>query len=100
MERRRRKILFIAGVVLTVGVATRTLMPVGRPFDHGVWVNEKQEQARLEMADRIVARRMLDGRPRAEVVAMLGPPRKTEYFSDWDLVYRLGRERGFAGNRS
>ncbi len=26
---------------------------------------------------------------------MLGEPPSTGYFSDWDLVYRLGMERGF-----
>ena len=28
---------------------------------------------------------------------MLGEPPKTNYFSDWDVVYWLGPERGLAG---
>jgi hypothetical protein len=38
------------------------------------------------MADRFVAPRMLSGKTRPEVIAMLGKPPKTDYFSDWDLV--------------
>ncbi len=98
MRRRRRNILIIAVIavlVLAAAVAAWALWPVGRAFDQAVWLDGKQEAARLEMADRIVARRMLDGKGRAEVVAMLGEPPKTDYFSDWNLVYRLGMERGF-----
>jgi len=29
------------------------------------------------------------------VVDLLGEPPPTEYFKGWDLVYRLGMERGF-----
>jgi hypothetical protein len=76
-------------------VALWALWPVGRAFDKAVWQDEKQESARLEMADRIVARRMLDGKTRVEVLSMLGEPPKTGYFSDWNLVYWLGAERGF-----
>lgn len=95
MKRTRRNILIIAAMVCVAVVAAWALWPVGRAFDQAVWADEKQEGARLEMADRIVARRMLDGKARAEVVAMLGEPPKTGYFSDWNLVYRLGMERGF-----
>jgi hypothetical protein len=28
---------------------------------------------------------------------MVGEPDKTNYFSDWDMVYWLGPERGFMG---
>jgi outer membrane protein assembly factor BamE (lipoprotein component of BamABCDE complex) len=95
MKRRRRNILIIAVIAFVGVVAAWALRPVGRGFDQAVWRDERQESARLEMADRIVARRMLDGKARSEVVAMLGEPPKTGYFSDWDFVYRLGMERGF-----
>ena len=95
VRRRRRNILLISIAAIVVAAAAWALWPVGRAFDKAVWHDEKQESARLEMADRIVARRMLDGKARAEVTAMLGEPTKTGYFSDWSLVYWLGPERGF-----
>ena len=35
------------------------------------------------------------GKSRGGIEAMLGPTPASEYFSDADLVYRLGAERGF-----
>ena len=34
---------------------------------------------------------------REQVTAIVGEPDKTNYFSDWDMVYWLGPERGFMG---
>jgi hypothetical protein len=98
VRRPRRVILVtmaISVIVCAGGVVAWGLWPVGRAFDRAVWLDEKQEAARLEIANRIVAQRLLDGKSRAEVVGVLGEPRKTGYFSDWNLVYRLGDERGF-----
>ena len=47
------------------------------------------------MADRIVAWRLLDGKTRIQVTEMLGEPPKTDYFTEWEMVYWLGPERGF-----
>lgn len=41
--------------------------------------------------------RALLGKPRAEVLALFGPPDPFGYFRDWDLVYWLGPERGYIG---
>ncbi len=49
------------------------------------------------MADRLLSDGALIGLTRAELVGMLGEPPKTNYFSDWDVVYWLGPERGLAG---
>lgn len=49
------------------------------------------------MADRFVARGLLFGKTKDDIVAMLGDPPETGYFHDWDLVYWLGQERGFIG---
>ena len=95
VRRRRRNILLISVTAIVAAVVAWALWPVGRAFDKAIWQDEKQESARLEMADRIVARRLLDGKSRVEVVSMLGEPPKTGYFSDWHFVYRLGMERGF-----
>ena len=69
----------------------------GRPFDAHAWLADERDGSgvRQQMADRLIAHRVLIGKTRAEVVEMLGPPRRTTYFNDWDLVYRLGDERGF-----
>jgi hypothetical protein len=76
MKRRRRNIFIIAAIAVLffAGVVGRALWPVGRSFDQAIWLDEKQEAARLAMADRIVERRLLDGKSRTEVVAMLGAP--------------------------
>ena len=95
VKSRRRNFFIVAAIALVAAVVVWALWPVGREFDRAVWLDEKQEGPRLKMADRIVSRRMLDGKARAEVVAMLGEPPKTGYFSDWNLVYWLGPERGF-----
>lgn len=47
------------------------------------------------MADDLVNSKKLNGLTRSEVVALLGEPPKTEYFTEYDIVYYLGQERGF-----
>jgi hypothetical protein len=71
----------------------------GRAFDTSVWQDEASiaKGARLAMADRLLANGLLIGMSRAEVVGQLGEPPPTAYFSDWDLVYWLGPERGYMG---
>lgn len=46
------------------------------------------------MVDDLLATGRLPGRPRAVVAALLGEPRPTSYFREYDLVYWLGPERG------
>ena len=97
MAKRRRSALTILIVIFAGVIVAWLRWPVGRAFDARVWQDEKQVQqgVRLAMADRIVARRMLLGKSRAQVTAMLGEPPETVYFPDWDLVYWLGPERAF-----
>jgi hypothetical protein len=97
MRHTRSRIFIITLTVVAVAAVTWALWPSGRPFDPVTWNDKTQVEAgiRLAMADRIVSRRMLSGKTRPEVIAMLGEPPKTDYFSDWDLVYWLGPERGF-----
>jgi hypothetical protein len=73
------------------------LAPWRRSFDSQAWRDEELVRAgeRREMADDLIARRMLDGLNRAEVVSLLGESLPPSYFPDWDLVYRLGNERGY-----
>ena len=94
---RTRAKLLAAAALLLAAVGAWAVWPTGRAFDQAVWRDEKQvvQGVRLEMADRIMASKMLRGKTRAEVVEMLGEPPKTEYFKSWDMVYWLGPERGF-----
>src|SRR5687767_433299 len=96
MTRRRRNIALLVSASIVVGVGVWALWPVGRAFDPSAWNDENQvkDGVRQAMADRIIARRTLSGKTRADVVAMLGEPPKTGV-SDWDLRYWLGPERGF-----
>ena len=52
-----------------------------------------QTHARLEMADDIIAHRLLNGKTRDEVLALLGPEEPDRPFLDEHLVYYLGPER-------
>ena len=54
-----------------------------------------EQGVRLNMADGLIARGDLDRMSRSDVIELLGEPPEKEYFRDWDLVYRLGMERGF-----
>lgn len=94
---RKRWIVVAMGVLAIVAgsVAWQMWFP-GQAFDPAVWQDESEVQkgVRLGMADWLIARRALLGRTRAEVVEILGEPPSTGYFTDWDVVYWLGRERG------
>jgi hypothetical protein len=97
VSQRKRNTLLLLIATLVAAIGVWRLWPSGRAFDREAWQDEKQVEkgVRLAMADRIVARGTLSGKTRAEVVAMLGEPPKTDYFSDWNLVYWIGPERGF-----
>jgi outer membrane protein assembly factor BamE (lipoprotein component of BamABCDE complex) len=98
MTKRTLALLALAGAMLvgTAFVAKRTLY-AGIPFDSAAWRDELsiRDGAREKMADRLVGRQTLRGKTRGEVISLLGEPPATDYFSDWDLVYLLGPERGF-----
>jgi hypothetical protein len=69
-------------------------------FDSATWAAAAREPwsewpTRLRMVDDLVESKRLDGLPRADVVSLLGPADRTDKWSDWDLVYWLGPERGF-----
>lgn len=70
-----------------------------RPFVSSEWKNEeaarKPPYPRLRMVDHLLSKEKLIGKTRKEVVALLGEPKKTEYFNEYDLVYWLGPERNW-----
>jgi len=67
-------------------------------FDTAVWHDRARarstEAVRGCIVDDLLDRIKLRGRTRAEVVALLGEPPPTDYFTNFDLVYWLGPERG------
>lgn len=89
-------LLVAVASAVVVLVLWRAWFP-GQSFDRAAWqANATAESGvRQAMADRLLARRTLVGKTRAEIVDLLGEPPPTEYFKEWDLVYRLGMERGF-----
>lgn len=86
-----------AVAVLLIAYFVVLVAPI--PFVSSWWApgGAKNDLLRVQhrMADWLVLRRSLDGLSRSEVVAMLGEPLEHGYFRDYDLVYRLGMERGF-----
>jgi hypothetical protein len=70
------------------------------PFDSVVWRTQIEnigDDTRIRMLDDLFRQVEFLGMPRAQVTDILGEPRKTEYFSEYDLVYWLGPQRGFMG---
>lgn len=91
----RGRTLWLAVLLTLAGLTVWWIWFPGRAFDPVAWQDQAQVQegVRLSMADRLVARSTLLGKARTEVIALLGEPTPTNYFSDWDMVYWLGEER-------
>ncbi len=72
-----------------------------RKFDPSLWQDSAAvygpQKLRGCMVDDLPRRHALRGRTRAQVVALLGEPRPTSYFQEYDLVYWLGPERSALG---
>jgi hypothetical protein len=81
-----------------LGCTPKSEPPVST-FDSKTWKDpeliNQDPYPRRDMADELVGRRTLVGKSRAEVLEMLGEAPKSEYFTDWDVVYWLGPQRGF-----
>ena len=69
------------------------------PFVQKVWVSKSEDwsdtfKLRHHMADWLLLTRRLVDKHKTDVIGLLGHPPETTYFSNWDLVYKLGQERG------
>lgn len=64
------------------------------PFSSARWKAAPDDRTRVHMVDAFLLTHRLKGMRRQDVVALLGQDPETGYFSDWDLVYYLGPERG------
>ena len=92
-------LLWYGGMVLSF-----TAMPpveeflYSRRFDSADWKKKSYDSdimwpTRLRMIDDLMSRRLIDGRRRAEIEDLLGPP-DPEYSSETTMSYYLGPERG------
>ena len=89
-------------LVVSVWAALHFLSPMSRcdvrRFTPALWQDRAASQfpraIRGCLVDDLMAQTPLRGRSRADIVALLGEPPKTDYFKDYDLVYWLGPERG------
>lgn len=68
-------------------------------FDRSAWLDasntERLGEARSSMIRDLLRNHLVLGRERSEVIALLGSPTETPYFSDHDLVYWVGHEQSF-----
>jgi hypothetical protein len=84
-------------VVSSIGSDSMARCEGHRKFERSVWLDSAATYGKLQlrgcMVDDLRRRHSFRGRTRAEVVALLGEPRPTGYFDEYDLVYWLGPER-------
>ena len=70
-----------------------------RDFDPAVWndpaLSLGPPYLRSCMVDHLLAQGLLLQKTEAEIVALLGEPEPQQGFTEYDLVYVLGPERGF-----
>jgi hypothetical protein len=88
---------------LTVAIAATVVAYIGMrmplPFVQAWWEAGASDyndpfHKRHRIADGLVLSRSLIRSSRDQIEEWLGPAPNTPYFSDWDLVYPLGAERG------
>lgn len=63
------------------------------PRSTNEWPHTTLRPIRIRMVDGLLKQHDFKGQSRDDVEKLLGPKTKTEYFSDWDLVYYLGPGR-------
>jgi hypothetical protein len=102
--RRTRRVVEWTNALILVSAILAIQWTISGPlwFDRARWESLGSQWddplfQRHRMADWLLLTHALEGRTRAEVVALLGEPPPTEYFSEWNMVYNLGAERGFIG---
>ena len=67
-----------------------------RFFDSADWKAASYwDGTRVEMIEHLQWSGKLEGLSKTEVIALLGPETNTNYFSEHDMVYTLGPERGW-----
>ena len=97
---RMKKAGIVAWAIIAALFAFYLITSVQFPFVQAWWHAAYDDphdlfSKRHRMADWLVMTGALEGLSRGEVLAKLGQPPPTAKFTDYDLVYHLGDERGF-----
>ena len=96
IRRPRRTFWGLALVAGLCALILRCCVFPGCAFDAQRWHADTGGSGdRYAMADRFVASGDLLGKTAEEAVRMLGPSTEHHEFKDWDLIYYLGKERGW-----
>jgi hypothetical protein len=95
-QRRYRTLALYVVIAVVLWVVARGPLP----FVPSWWAAGAENRGdplkrRHRIADGFVLTGHLLGKSREELITLLGAPPKTDYFSDWEMVYWLGAERGF-----
>ncbi len=92
------RLKYIFAALLTICTAIYLIFYIPIPFIKFGWAQYKPSDThfhiRHRVADYIIITDALAAKGKSHVINLLGEPSQTSYFSDWDLVYHLGTERG------
>jgi len=93
-------IAVVAGFAFVAYVYVSLLRDISPPplkFESATWIaaTVPTDKTRYRMHEDLLRSHLAIGMTRAEVVALLGPPARTAYFKEWDMVYPMGPEPGF-----
>jgi hypothetical protein len=100
---RSAKYSFVTGASLVLAIVAGHWVTTGPlPFDRASWDALAEDwydprYRRNRMVDGLLLTSTLQGKTRAQIVAMFGEPPRTGYFDEWPMVYPIGSERGFMG---
>ncbi len=99
MSAKRKIILiFIAScTLLAVYETINTSSMPEIPFESNEWkaaAGDRSSTLRLTMLEDLLSRHQLASKSRAEVINLLGNPEQENYFSEYEMMYRLGNDGG------
>jgi len=93
------RIVLIGSVLFVLFAAQWLVFRCPLPFVASLWSVDSYDgttfNTRYRIADGLELSGRLEGKDRGEVLALLGPPPKTDKFPEHGLVYRLGPGRGW-----
>lgn len=98
-------VIFVVGLIIFSHVSHHLYMKGWEknrlPFDQAKWLKNPETRElnppRLRMVDDLLASKKFTGWTKEQVQDLLGPPTKTSYFYNYELVYWLGPERSSFG---
>jgi hypothetical protein len=88
----------VAGALVSIAFAFWLVFSCPLPFVASLWhssLDGTTFNTRYRVADGLELTGRLNGKTKAEVLELLGPPPPTDKFEDHDLVYVLGPERSW-----